>query len=148
MALLTFTLGVTFQVSRNQLGLTWTNYQEGLDTWRRAQAIRTPYLGQNPDSYPKRRLIGYSGMDEGTIALLTQGKNRVDLKESARWGYAMYITDNPAMYVEFSTAVNAAYRVSLEQSSLLIGSREMHLDNKQRRVFVRYGLGTMICSEA
>lgn len=41
--------------------------------------------------------IGYAGMDEGTVRLLTQGKNRVDLKESARWGYASYVTDKPDM---------------------------------------------------
>ncbi|KAG2140523.1 uncharacterized protein EDB93DRAFT_1105921 [Suillus bovinus] len=31
------------------------------------------------------------------VNLLMQGKSRVDLKESARWGYATYITDNPTI---------------------------------------------------
>lgn len=91
--------GVTFQVSRDQQGLTWTNYNKGIELWRRCRRIRSSYIDQNPRSYPKRRFIGYAGMDEGTVNLLTSGKHRVDLKESARWGYASYITDNPKLYV-------------------------------------------------
>ncbi|KAH8107094.1 acid phosphatase-domain-containing protein [Cristinia sonorae] len=87
-------LGVTFQVSRNQTGLTWANYQDGLNQWRHVQAIRSPYLGQSLGSYPCPMFLGYSGMDEQTVKLLIQGKNRTDLTESARWGYAMYIADD------------------------------------------------------
>lgn len=86
--------GVVFQVSRDQKGLTWENYQQGLDQWRRLHAIRTPYLGQSLDSYSDPMFIGFAGMDEGTVNLLTQGRTRVDLEEAARWGYAMYITDD------------------------------------------------------
>ena len=46
-------------------------------------------------------LIGYSGMDEQTVRLLTQGKNRTDLTESARWGYSMYIADDIKMCVYY-----------------------------------------------
>lgn len=86
--------GVVFQVSRDQKGLTWENYQQGLDQWRRLHAIRSRYLGQNLKSYSDPMFIGFAGMDQGTVNLLTQGKNRVDLKEAARWGYAMYIADD------------------------------------------------------
>lgn len=89
--------GVTFQVTRDQRGLTWDTYNKGIELWRRCKRIRSPYLGQSLASYPRRVFLGYSGMDEGTVNLLTQGKSRVDLKESARWGYATYITDNPIM---------------------------------------------------
>ncbi|THU80939.1 hypothetical protein K435DRAFT_971238 [Dendrothele bispora CBS 962.96] len=88
-------LGVTFQVSRDQKGLTWDNYQQGLATWRRNKEIRSPYLGTNPSSYPKRKFLGYSGMDLGTIQLLESGGRRQDRKEAARWGYAMYVADDP-----------------------------------------------------
>lgn len=86
--------GVIFQLCRDQKGLTWANYQQGLGQWRRLQAIRHPYLGQSLSSYHCPMFIGYSGMDEQTVNLLIQGKHRVDLKESARWGHAMYITDD------------------------------------------------------
>jgi len=77
--------------------MTWDNYQEGLEMWRRNKNMISPYLGTNPTSYPKRIMIGYSGMDLGTIQLLESGGRRTDRKEAARWGYAMYVADNPAM---------------------------------------------------
>ena len=90
-------LGVTFQVSRGQQGLTWQNYQEGLAMWRRNKAIHSPWYGLNLNSYRKRKFIGYSGMDLETIKLLEAGGRRHDRKEAARWGFAMYVADNPAM---------------------------------------------------
>jgi len=80
-----------------------SNYKEGIEQWRRSKRIRSPYIDQHLSSYPKRMFIGYAGIDQATIDLLKQGKNRVDLKEAARWGYATYITDNPALYA--STAL-------------------------------------------
>ncbi|KAF8649632.1 hypothetical protein AX16_005721 [Volvariella volvacea WC 439] len=96
-------LGVTFQVSRNQKGLTWDNYQEGIEMWRRNQAIRVPFVGKNLDLYPKKKLIGYSGMDEETIQLLENGGRRHDRTEAARYGYAMYVADNAAIAKYFSS---------------------------------------------
>ncbi|KIK93899.1 hypothetical protein PAXRUDRAFT_144010 [Paxillus rubicundulus Ve08.2h10] len=95
-------LGVTFQVSRDQKGLTWDNYQEGIEMWRRNQRIRSPFLGRDLNSYPKKKLIGYAGMDQGTIDLLQAGGRRQDRKEAARWGYAMYVADNPAIASYFN----------------------------------------------
>ncbi|KAJ3555669.1 hypothetical protein NM688_g2449 [Phlebia brevispora] len=79
-------LGVTFQVSRDQKGLTWDNYQYGLATWRRNKAIESPWRGLDLQSYPKRKFLGYSGMDLDTIELLEAGGRRHDTKEAARWG--------------------------------------------------------------
>ncbi|KAF9269928.1 hypothetical protein L218DRAFT_1071437 [Marasmius fiardii PR-910] len=90
-------LGVTFQVSRDQKGLTWDNYKKGLEMWRRNKAIRSPWLRPNIEPYDKRKLIGYSGMDSETIKLLQAGERRRDKEEAARWGYAMYIADDPAV---------------------------------------------------
>ncbi|KAI5984728.1 acid phosphatase-domain-containing protein, partial [Pisolithus albus] len=98
----TLKLGVTFQVSRNQKGLTWDNYRQGIDLWRRCKLIRSPYLGQDLRLYSNKKFIGYAGMDQDTIDILEKGKNRIDITESARWGYAMYITDNPAIAKYFS----------------------------------------------
>ena len=93
----TCVVGVTFQVSRDQKGLTWDNYQEGLAMWRRNKAIHSPWHGLNLNSYPKKKFIGYSGMDLETIKLLEAGGRRHDRKEAARWGFAMYVADDPAM---------------------------------------------------
>lgn len=95
-------LGVTFQVSRDQKGLTWDNYQQGIELWRRCKLIRSPYLGQDLGLYPRKKFIGYAGMDQGTVDILVKGKSRIDITESARWGYATYITDNPAIAKYFS----------------------------------------------
>ncbi|KAF8835570.1 hypothetical protein BDN67DRAFT_912794 [Paxillus ammoniavirescens] len=95
-------LGVTFQVSRDQKGLTWDNYQQGIKMWRRNQRIRSPFLGRDLSLYPKKKLIGYAGMDQGTINLLQNGGRRQDRKEAARWGYAMYVADNPAIASYFT----------------------------------------------
>ncbi|KAJ8502020.1 hypothetical protein ONZ45_g11923 [Pleurotus djamor] len=90
-------IGVTFQVSRDQKGLTWENYRAGIDMWRRNKSIITPFLGLNLSSYPRHKFIGYSGMDIGTIKLLESGLRRNDRKEAARYGFAVYVADNPAI---------------------------------------------------
>ncbi|EIN11909.1 hypothetical protein PUNSTDRAFT_142120 [Punctularia strigosozonata HHB-11173 SS5] len=95
-------LGVTFQVSRDQRGLTWDNYQDGLAMWRRNRGIHSPWRGLDVHLYPKRKLIGYSAMDLDTIKLLEAGGRRQDRTEGARWGYAMYVTDNPTIAKFFS----------------------------------------------
>ncbi|KAH8107091.1 acid phosphatase-domain-containing protein [Cristinia sonorae] len=90
-------LGVTFQVTRDSKGLTWEKYRHGIDVWKLAKSIRYPYLGQDRKLYPNAGFIGYTGVDEATLQLLVQGKTRIDTEESARWGYAIYIADDPAM---------------------------------------------------
>ncbi|TFK22407.1 hypothetical protein FA15DRAFT_748747 [Coprinopsis marcescibilis] len=95
-------LGVTFQVSRDQKGLTWANYQQGISVWRRNKEIETPWLGNDAKLYPKKKFIGYSGMDLDTINLLEAGGRRHDRKEAARWGYSMYIADDPLIAKYFS----------------------------------------------
>ncbi|KAF5384515.1 hypothetical protein D9757_006404 [Collybiopsis confluens] len=94
-------LGVTFQVSRDQKGLTWDNYQEGLDIWRRTKAIYSPYHGLGLGHYPKGKLIGYSGMDMRSIQELEAGGRRSDRKEAARWGFAVYVADDPRVAIYF-----------------------------------------------
>ncbi|KAJ3553153.1 hypothetical protein NM688_g3766 [Phlebia brevispora] len=102
-------LGVTFQVSRDQKGLTWDNYQYGLATWRRNKAIESPWRGLDLQSYPKRKFLGYSGMDLDTIKLLEAGGRRHDRKEPARWGYAMYVADDPAVAKYFSKWIQPTF---------------------------------------
>ena len=142
------TTGVTFQVSRDSGGLSWSNYNTGIDLWRRINKIRSPYLGQNPDLYPRKMHIGYSGVDEATAALLTSGKNRVDLKESARWGYATYVTDNPGMYDPTSTLAGKYSPTDelIEPDILRNGLKQMRLGKILERWSARYGLGIGIYS--
>ncbi|KAK7462184.1 hypothetical protein VKT23_007788 [Stygiomarasmius scandens] len=102
-------LGVTFQVSRDQKGLTWDNYQQGLAMWRRNKSLMSPFLGNNLDLYPNKRFLGYSGMDIGTIEALEKGWRRRDRQEEARWGYAMYVADDPAVARYFSGWIKHAF---------------------------------------
>ncbi|KAG7097700.1 hypothetical protein E1B28_005025 [Marasmius oreades] len=85
--------GVTFQYCPS--GLTWDLYQTGLSIWRGTKAIHSPWHGLALTAYPNRKLIGYSGMDHGTIELLEKGGRRHDRKEAARWGHGMYVADDP-----------------------------------------------------
>ncbi|KAK7442512.1 hypothetical protein VKT23_016110 [Stygiomarasmius scandens] len=107
--LLTSSPGVTFQVSRDQKGLTWDNYQQGLATWRRNQDIISPWLGNDLNQYPNKKFLGYSGMDLETIEALEKGWRRRDRKEAARWGYAMYVADNPAIAKYFANWIKPAF---------------------------------------
>ncbi|KAJ8520220.1 hypothetical protein ONZ45_g2928 [Pleurotus djamor] len=102
-------IGVTFQVSRDQKGLTWANYKEGLEVWRRNKSIITPWKGLKVSSYPKAKFIGYSGMDIDTIKLLEKGWRRHDRKEAARYGFAVYIADNPAIAEYFNRWIKYAF---------------------------------------
>ncbi|KAJ8520249.1 hypothetical protein ONZ45_g2929 [Pleurotus djamor] len=102
-------IGVTFQVCRDQKGLTWANYREGIETWRRNQAIITPWAGLKVSAYPHARLIGYSGMDIETIKLLEKGWRRHDRKEAARYGFAVYVADNPAIAKYFKDWIKYAF---------------------------------------
>ncbi|KIK95086.1 hypothetical protein PAXRUDRAFT_407748 [Paxillus rubicundulus Ve08.2h10] len=129
--------GVTFQVSRDQAGLTWENYQQGIELWRRCKRIRSPYLGQDLELYPKKKFIGYAGMDQATVDLLTKGKSRIDMKESARWGYAMYITDNPAMAKFFSEWIKAdAFGANAKTYVCALWARDGDLFNSIGKIWV------------
>ena len=86
-----------------------SNYREGIEQWKRCKQIRSPFIDTNISSYPKRMFIGYAGMDEATANLLIHGKNRTDLTESARWGHACYVADNPALYNYSSFSHDCTY---------------------------------------
>ncbi|KIK95093.1 hypothetical protein PAXRUDRAFT_11659 [Paxillus rubicundulus Ve08.2h10] len=130
-------LGVTFQVSRDQKGLTWDNYQQGIEMWRRNQRIRSPFLGQNFGSYPKRKFVGYAGMDQGTIRLLQNGGRRQDRKEAARWGYAMYIADNPAIASYFNEWIKGnAFGQDAKTQVCALWVRDGDLFEKMNKIWV------------
>jgi magnesium-dependent phosphatase 1 len=90
-------IGVTFQFLRDGKGLTKESYHAGLDMWRRNKKIEVTYKGLDLYQYPNRKLLGYSAMDSGTIEQLEAGARRLDRKEDARWGFGVYVTDDPSM---------------------------------------------------
>jgi len=95
-------LGVTFQVLRDKKGLTWESYRQGISMWERNKAIESPWRGPNLSSYPKKKFLGYSAIDLESIKLLEAGKRRHDRKEEARWGYGIYVADDPAIAKYFA----------------------------------------------
>ena len=68
--------------------------------------------------------IGFAGMDEGTVNLLTQGKTHMDLKVVACWKYAMYIANDAQMYSKQTWTLSfslLSLTHNLEQSTLPVG---------------------------
>ncbi|KAG7097706.1 hypothetical protein E1B28_005030 [Marasmius oreades] len=128
-------LGVTFQVSRDQKGLTWDNYQEGLDIWRRTKAIHSLWHGTALNSYPKRKLIGFSGMDMGTIQQLEAGGRRTDRKEAARWGFAMYVADDPRVAIWFNQWIKT-YFPGVATTVCAIYARDGDIWDRMNKIWV------------
>ena len=87
---------MTFQAVRHGKGLTWDIYQEGLDSWRRAKRITIP---TNPTLQPTPMIIGYTGQGRPVIDLIQSGEGRVHRAWTCRWGFGLYVTDHPGMYV-------------------------------------------------
>ncbi|KAJ8501497.1 hypothetical protein ONZ45_g11921 [Pleurotus djamor] len=102
-------VGVTFQIVRGTKGLTMATYKAGIETWRRNQSIITPFVGLNLNDYSRPLFLGYSGMDIESIELLEKGWRKHDRKEAARWGYACYITDDPAIAKYFGDWIKYAF---------------------------------------
>jgi len=129
-------LGVTFQVSRHQKGLTWENYNLGINMWRRNKAIESPWLGLDLNNYPNRRFLGYSGMDLETIELLEAGGRRHDRKEAARWGYAMYIADDPAVAKYFAEWIKKTTQGVQQTIVCEIWARDANIWDSMNKVWV------------
>ncbi|KIY73888.1 hypothetical protein CYLTODRAFT_406291 [Cylindrobasidium torrendii FP15055 ss-10] len=127
-------LGVTFQVSRDQKGLTWENYQQGLEIWRGNKRIHSPWQGLQLNRYPKLKLLGYSGMDEGTIRQLEAGGRRTDTKEAARYGYAMYVADDPRVAIYFNNWIKNAFAAGTATTVCAVYARDGELWDRMNKV--------------
>ncbi|KAK3377076.1 acid phosphatase-domain-containing protein [Lasiosphaeria ovina] len=108
--------GVTIHIVQRS-GLTMADYQQGLEAWRRNAAIRIPFP-QSITELPKRRAIGYVGTDDYTYMLYLNGKRREKSDRPSRWGFGMYITDNPDIacfysYLGRETKETRDHRISL-----------------------------------
>ncbi|KAK7440993.1 hypothetical protein VKT23_016773 [Stygiomarasmius scandens] len=101
--------GVTFKLipHEHQHGMTWNDFIDGIAEWRRNQHLQVPFT-QNPpkliDPHPNKMLIGYVGTDIPSAKAYASGKRRpfVGKPRPARWGYGLYVSDNPQVAMFFS----------------------------------------------
>ncbi|KAK7049090.1 acid phosphatase-domain-containing protein [Favolaschia claudopus] len=95
-------LGVTFKALRDGAGLTWDRYQEGLALWRRNKYISR--CRPHPDSQllPKPKFIGWVGTDTKTMERYRHGQRRLEYSRPARYGYGMYLSDDPNVAMHFA----------------------------------------------
>ncbi|KAI1386602.1 acid phosphatase-domain-containing protein [Hypoxylon trugodes] len=95
---------VTFQkVQKPSVGLSWDDYQQGLYVWRCNDYIRRNTSNIGLDPLPNRRCVGYVGTDSDTAKLYKSGERRRPSGRPSRWGWGMYVTDDPKIAEEFAT---------------------------------------------
>ncbi|KAF8853464.1 hypothetical protein BDZ45DRAFT_598508 [Acephala macrosclerotiorum] len=95
--------GVTFhKVSDGNRGVTGADYSAGLDTWRRNQYIRCPLPSAGLNPHPNMKQIGWVGTDWATGELYRQGKRRPKSDRPSRWGWGLYVADDPAVAAQFA----------------------------------------------
>ncbi|KAF9524650.1 acid phosphatase-domain-containing protein [Crepidotus variabilis] len=84
-------LGVSFQLARDNKGLTWDTYQKGLKAWKGARDLM---IAASPGRVHNRVLIGYSGLPPYWIDFVREGRGAVDPTTPYRWGYALYVASS------------------------------------------------------
>lgn len=129
-------LGVTFQVSRDKKGLTWQHYQDGINMWKRSKVIESPWQGINLNKYPKKKLLGYSGLDLESIELLEAGGRRHDRKEFARWGYGLYVADDPAIAKYYAELFNVTAPGSNKPLVCAIYARDGDIWDRMNKIWL------------
>ncbi|KAK7049088.1 acid phosphatase-domain-containing protein [Favolaschia claudopus] len=96
------TFGVTFKTLQNDNGLTWDSYQAGLAVWRRNKlCMRGIPLSLTEQG--KKRFVGWVGTSGPNAARYRQGLRRLDYSRPARYGYGLYMTDDPAVAMFFAS---------------------------------------------
>ncbi|KAK0727576.1 acid phosphatase-domain-containing protein [Lasiosphaeria miniovina] len=94
--------GVTFfKVSDPTHGLSYIDYLQGLELWRRNRDIRHKIpmmLGQDSNVGH----VGYVGSDAATKDRYAAGKRRLKSGRPSRWGHALYVADDPDTACVFS----------------------------------------------
>ncbi|THV03744.1 hypothetical protein K435DRAFT_791497 [Dendrothele bispora CBS 962.96] len=97
--------GVTFKLIKHKTGITWDDFMSGISEWRRNQHINVPF-NPNPrllDPHPNKMLIGYVGTDINGAKAYAAGQRRPFSKSRpARWGYGLYVADNPQVAMFFA----------------------------------------------
>ncbi|KAK7000368.1 acid phosphatase-domain-containing protein [Favolaschia claudopus] len=101
--------GVTFHLIHHTSGhhcITWADYTAGLEAWRKNHRIFVPHGLKDPtliDHCPRKMLIGYAGTHHDTAKEYVQGHRRpwTVHPRPARWGHALYVSDNPQIALFF-----------------------------------------------
>ncbi|KAI1128303.1 acid phosphatase-domain-containing protein [Nemania abortiva] len=94
--------GVTFHQVDGSRCITTSDYLSGLDTWRRNQIIRCPMPTHSPNPHPNAKTIGWVGTDKHTSDLYMNGQRRTKSGRPSRWGFALYVADDPSIAAEFA----------------------------------------------
>ncbi|KAI1286526.1 acid phosphatase-domain-containing protein [Xylaria venustula] len=95
--------GVTFQkVKDPSAGITWHEYCKGIDQWRRYNALRIP-VPTRYDTVYEPYFVGFVGTDVPNAERYARGLRRLPTTRSARWGYGLYVTDDPNIAIFFSS---------------------------------------------
>ncbi|KAK7000384.1 acid phosphatase-domain-containing protein [Favolaschia claudopus] len=95
------TFGVTFKTIQKGKGLTWKSYQEGLAVWRRNKFCMRS-IPASLSVQHKKRFVGWVGTSGAIAARYRQGLRRQDYSRPARYGYGLYLTDDPAIAMFFA----------------------------------------------
>ncbi|KAI0115677.1 acid phosphatase-domain-containing protein [Nemania sp. FL0031] len=85
---------VTFMKVDPRFGVTWDDYNRGLNRWRRYNAIQFQ-IPRNGVESREVKFIGYVGADEASAMRYQEGKRRLKSNRVSRWGHGMYVTDDP-----------------------------------------------------
>ena len=89
--------GATFyKIANREVGITWDDYQKGIKLYNAHNSWRTEIPSQRTlDSKVKH--IGYIGTDKVNAQRYVLGKRRTPSNRASRWGFAMYVADDPRM---------------------------------------------------
>ncbi|THU78088.1 hypothetical protein K435DRAFT_769697 [Dendrothele bispora CBS 962.96] len=98
--------GVTFKLITHKTGITWDDFMSGISEWRGNQRINVPFNSDFRllDPHPNKMLIGYVGTDIDGAKAYAAGERRPFSKTTrpARWGYGLYVADNPQVAMFFA----------------------------------------------
>ncbi|KAI0896510.1 hypothetical protein F4806DRAFT_508393 [Annulohypoxylon nitens] len=100
-------LGVTFHKLDKNSGITMQSFREGVNTWRRNLYIRFPMPTAALSPNPNIRQVGWVGTDLATGMLYFFGERRSKAARPSRWGWALYVSDDPSIAAEFARWLRA-----------------------------------------
>ncbi|KAK0727045.1 acid phosphatase-domain-containing protein [Lasiosphaeria miniovina] len=94
--------GVTFfKIAKPGRGITYDDYKNGLKLYRSFMEWRR-YIPASGAESSRVQHIGYVGADMLNAQRYAEGKRRTRTDRAARWGYAMYVADDPRIAAFFS----------------------------------------------
>jgi len=76
--------------------MTDADFFEGCAVWNRNKDIRCQLPFNNP-GLTQARQIGWVGTDRATAQRYAEGKRRLKSSRPSRWGWGLYVADDPSM---------------------------------------------------